>query len=276
MQIIDLEQGSPEWLIYRATRIGASDFALFACHKGLSDKIFNIDFNKHIYNKKNNINITNKYMERGKEREPILLADYNRIHNCNCNPVVIQSYKNENIFCSLDGIDFLTFDAVEIKTTASSVVEYRKKRQYYIYQIAHQMYVTELNRIDIYIECSDNVIHEFILKEELPISFDYWYSLCLEYLNILNKKDDDYINTLLLKYEKLDEEIKLLQQEKDDITDILKANSVNGVYGDFIVSNVSRSSYKYAQYIKDNNIELDDKYLTSSNYLTIKKGKKHE
>ena len=276
LKILNLRQNTHEWKEYRKSRIGASDFALFACYKGLSYPIFNNNFNQHLYNKKNDVNITNKYMEYGKNQEDVLLASFNHDHDTICMPTIIQSIESDNIFCSLDGYDPLNKVAIEIKTTSTDSSKYKEKMQYYIFQIAHQLYCSNFSEMHILFEFSDQVMLDKVSIEELPITREKWLELCNQYLDILNKNDDCNLIETLNIYHEIGIKIKELEIEKNmilsQIKDKMAVEAVNGgVFGNYLISTVEKKSYKYSEYIKDNNIVLDDKYLSTSSYLKINK-----
>lgn len=276
LKILNLRQNTHEWKEYRKSRIGASDFAVFACFKGLSYPIFNNNFNQHLYNKKNDVNITNKYIEYGKDKEDILLASFNHDHDTICMPTIVQSLESENIFCSLDGYDPLNKVAIEIKTTSSDSSKYKEKMQYYIFQIAHQLYCSNFSEIHILFEFTDKVVMDKIKIDELPINREEWLNLCNQYLEILNKNDDGELIGTLDTYHEIGIKIKELELEKNMILSKIKEKMMkesinNGVFGNYLISTVEKKSYKYSEYIKDHNIVLDDKYLSTSSYLKINK-----
>ena len=260
MKIIALEQNTPAWHEYRNTRIGASDFALFACHKGLSKPIFRIDFYGSIYNKRNNIELkSNIFMERGHVREPILRDYYTSKYNVICEPIVCEFEDDGQIFASLDGYNPFDNAGLEIKTTSAKCIKsnndndipiwyitLEEKMQYYIYQLVHQMYAGDLNYIDVVFEFKDDeIVDKRYYKEDLPISIHEWRELCFEYLLELNGDKDNYDTILLLnQYYNLDREIKELEDNKQNMFNNIKSLNIEGVHGDFIVKLTKNNSLR--------------------------------
>jgi putative phage-type endonuclease len=292
MKLIDLQQNTPEWHKYRNTRIGASDFALFACHKGFSEPIFKASLNENIYNKQNNIELAdNIYMQRGREEEPILNAYFNELTGGSYTPIVIEH--SDNIYSSLDGYDPFFKAIVEYKTTSKSVEHEKDILQYYVWQILHQMYCSDKltaycvikyfgtvnNPIRIYkiTHFVDNSIsisltndykrninsHMFFIKKNL--SKYEWLDMCNEYLSLLNAKDNDVANNMLNNYFSLDIQIKQLTEEQKNIKlQIQNLYPEGGVCGNYTITKSVKNSTKYAEFIKDNQLVVDDKYKSDS------------
>jgi len=273
MKLIELEQNTPQWHEYRKSRIGASDFALFACHKGLSKPIFTIDFYGHIYNKRNDIHLKdNIYMQHGRDREPFLREYYTNKYNVVCEAVVGEHDHHRGIFTSYDGYNPFNHTGLEIKTSFSTSDKFEEKMQYYVYQIVHQMYVGDLKYIDVLFEFKNGeIIERRYCKGDLPISYSRWCELCWEYLDELHNENNDDAIALLEQYDNLSKEIKILEDNKQILLNKIKELNILGVQGNFTISQSERKSYKYAEYCKDNNITLDDTYLSVSNSLRITK-----
>lgn len=100
-RIIDLEQGSPEWLDFRKGKIGASMVASCVGIKGAfnskeeaRDIILGL---KEVYQ--------NKAMKKGNDYEALIRARVEFLHSVSITPIVLQSLENEMFIASLDGID---------------------------------------------------------------------------------------------------------------------------------------------------------------------------
>lgn len=100
-KIIDLEQGSHEWLNFRKGKIGASMVASCVGIKGAfhnkeeaRDIILGL---KEVYQ--------NNAMKKGQEYEPLIRARVEFLHSVSITPVVLQSLENEMFIASLDGLD---------------------------------------------------------------------------------------------------------------------------------------------------------------------------
>lgn len=100
-RIIDLEQGSPEWLNFRKGKIGASMVASCVGIKGAfnskeeaRDIILGL---KEVYQ--------NEAMKKGNDYEALIRARVEFLHSVSITPIVLQSLENEMFIASLDGID---------------------------------------------------------------------------------------------------------------------------------------------------------------------------
>ena len=272
MKIVNLIQNTPEWHKYRNTRIGASDLALFACHKGLSKPIFTINLNSSIYNKRNNIQILPTYnMTKGINSEDGLLNKFNARYNTNCMSTVIEC--NDYIYSSLDGFCPMSGTIVEIKTTSATLDKFDDKMQYYIFQLCHQLYCSELDSIWVSMEFQDGSIKDKqYTLDDMPITKDEWLSLCEEYMSLLNpNEEDEKTIDLLDDYQAVLEHINQLTIIKEQILDKIKSRTNGGVYGDYTVSNTIHTTTQYAAFIKDNKIGVPDKYTKAIEQFRITK-----
>lgn len=207
MQLINLQQNSNEWHDYRRTRIGASDFNFFCRHKKLYTPYYKIKkddtLEKHFYNKINNVQFTNPFIEKGKELEPYLLEDYNKLTEGCFVPTVGQYEGNYDVFASYDGYDIFIDDEVEIKTTSKSPDFEMQLLESYLFQVIHQMNVGDLDRVVILINyynyniTKHYTVHRdkdcymvyFLNKKicEYRIDFRRWHIICDEYLTLLKE-----------------------------------------------------------------------------------------
>lgn len=291
MKLINLEQRSPEWHEFRSTRIGATDFNKFMAHKGKAIKVGTTSFEKHIYEKINRIEIPdNQYMAFGREKEPELLALFNKKYNTHCMGHVAYSDANPRIFVSFDGYCVYTGILVEIKTT--SKVKEIEVLESYIYQFIHQMNTGKMKTMKVLIhwrrtntetyyrvdyqediECfiiyRENT-NESLLMAEMP--YKQWLAYCEEFLAILDSKPSYEMETAIVDYELLDQEIELLTQQKETIRKLLIDNYKDGgIVKDYKISKSVRNSIAYADIVKDNAIAIDDKYKKQSTSYLIKK-----
>lgn len=179
MKITNLIQNSDMWYEYRKTHIGASDICVFAGHLGLSKPLFKGSIKKHFQDKANGAISNNPYMLKGKEREGYILENYNNNYNKLCMPTCIEY--SDNISCSLDGYDAIRHEAIEIKWTSHQSIQFNSKLQYYIYQLMHQMYCTDLEKIDLVVEFADRTIVHTVYLENLPCDKEEWLMLCNNY-----------------------------------------------------------------------------------------------
>jgi hypothetical protein len=271
-------QGSQEWHDYRRTRIGASDFALMCSSLGYSANIFNKSIELSINDKLNNKVMEDNYFTlKGKEFEPIIL-NYLKTLNINGTQNVETYCDNDRIMASLDCYDKQNNILVEIKTTSKSKDKYDDLIKYYQYQVVHQYYTLDTNPIS-YI-----LLYNIESKELDLIKIDCenimnkvtWLTICIKYLNkmdgIEKNKNNYNIIKLLDAREQIELQIKELTKHKDEITDYIKElYKESTVVGDYKITVNTSKTAKYGKWIKDNNINLDDKYYTESTSVTIKK-----
>lgn len=262
-KLIDLKQDTQEWREYRQTRIGASDFALYMCHIGKSKPVFNIDFNRHIFEKRNNIFVTNPYMEMGKKLEKSLLERFNNEFELGCVDT-IWAY-NDNIFASLDGYDIFAHKGVELKTTSKDEAEFDNLVQYYYWQCQHQMLCADLKEICLYIYFIKTDTVKFInVSRETSTKKHLLY--CEDYLNILN---DNKQYQDIEDYKYLCEQIQELEKAKEKLQQQIFEEYSEGIYGNASIKSYTKNSTQYAKYIKDNNIIVPEQYVNTSEYKKI-------
>jgi len=141
MRIIDLEQGTKEWLSWRKTVITATD-----CPAILGSSPWVTPFK--CWQKKLGLmpeQKGNNAMERGKRLEPIIRDRFIKKFGMNMTPLVVESSEYEFLGASLDGISDCKKYILEIKTGGQDL--YRMAMQgflplYYLDQIQHQLLVT--------------------------------------------------------------------------------------------------------------------------------------
>lgn len=173
-QILDsLEQGSQEWLDLRKTKITATDAAIIMGESHWKTRI------QLYYEKKSDFPPTpaNERMKRGLELEPIARDLFILQKGIVVSPkVVVKDWA----MASLDGIDFLGKNIVEIKCPGerdhATAVEGKVPAHYYA-QLQHQMYVCDVNEmyyfsfdgadgVDVLVK-RDNEYIQRMVKEEL-------------------------------------------------------------------------------------------------------------
>jgi predicted phage-related endonuclease len=271
-------QGSQEWHDYRRTRIGASDFALMCSSLGYSANLFNTSVELSINDKLNNkVMEDNYFTSKGKELEPILL-NYLKTLDINGTQDIITYCDNDSIMASLDCYDKKNNILIEIKTTSKSLDKYDELIKYYQYQVVHQYYTLNTNSISyilIYNLVSEDLQLIKIDCNEI-MNKDTWLDICNKYLEkideIQNNKNNYNIIQLLDAREKIELQIKELSKQSKEISDYIKElYKESTVVGDYKITVSTNKTAKYSNYIKDNNINLDDKYYTESTNVTIKK-----
>ncbi len=165
MKIIELEQGSPEWLAFRKDYIGASD-APVICGVSFYGKT-----PLQLYEEKKSLrkSYKSKAMERGTELEPIARRMVDKDHGTIYTPMVVQSEEVEFMIASLDGYDIHSNKFIEIKCPKEEIFEsinqYNDIPLDWIYQMNHQMFVVELDEGTL-IVYNGTYYKEFVIKRD--------------------------------------------------------------------------------------------------------------
>jgi hypothetical protein len=271
-------QGSQEWHDYRRTRIGASDFALMCSSLGYSANLFNTNIELSINDKLNNKKMEDNYFTlKGKELEPILL-NYLKTLDINGTQDIITYCDNDRIMASLDCYDKKNNILVEIKTTSKSKDKYNEMIKYYQYQVIHQYYALGTNPISYILLYNIESKELDLIKINCNEIMDKntWLDICNKYLDKMNEieknKNDNNIIQLLDAREQIELQIKELSKQSKEISDYIKElYKKSTVVGDYKITVSTSKTAKYSDYIKDNNINLDDKYYSESTRVIIKK-----
>lgn len=139
MKIIQVEQGSEEWLALRRSKITATDCAaILGKSKYKSRHMVWLD--KMGKSK----TFENEAMKRGKELEPEARAFFNRKFGYNCEPLVALSDENPWQMASFDGWDPDKKVLIEIKCPGEAAfrdAQAGKFQEEYILQCLHQLAV---------------------------------------------------------------------------------------------------------------------------------------
>lgn len=156
MKLNNLAQGSQEWLEYRKKKIGASDAPIIMKASPWCTPY-------QLWERKLGLKSEPEpsfVMQRGIDREPIILAWFNEHYNCNCVPIVVEHSTIDYMIASIDGYDANQKIAVEIKTCGKDDFEnYYKlgKCPYkYFWQLQHQMFVLDIDSIHVVAEYNEN------------------------------------------------------------------------------------------------------------------------
>ncbi|MDY6056696.1 MAG: YqaJ viral recombinase family protein [Campylobacter lanienae] len=262
--IVDLIQGSNEWLEYRRTKFNASE----------TPDIMGVGFNKPYQLakiKKGDIAVyQNEAMRQGQAYEPMIRDKINEIFNLNLKPMVMLSDEDDRFSASLDGVDGDTF--CEIKFSKSEL-EYLEKNQKpsdkYYYQIQHQFYVSNLSRciyavgyIDDNFELS--ISHIEVSRDDKTIDKikKAWDKFQNDYLNADNYAWESLCDELL----KLNDEKKLLDEKIEKLKKeaIKKADGKKFSAFGVTIYKTTRKTADYKSFLADNNLEIPANYYKSS------------
>ena len=174
MKIIELEQGSQEWLSWRKTVITATDASIImgnnpwtTPYKCWQRKLGLIEEQK-----------SNEAMERGKRLEPDARAQFIEKYGIDMTPVVVESSEFEFLGASLDGISKLGNHILEIKCGGEklhNMATHGIIPDYYMDQMQHQLLVTRAEKCFYY-------------------SYNGQYGICIEVL-----PDPEFINRFMPK-----------------------------------------------------------------------------
>ena len=181
-RVEDLEQGSNEWLRWRATVIGSSDASAILGENPWKSR--ETVLKEKIGEKKGFKG--NARTQRGTELEPVARSIYCNIKGVEFFPTIVQNVSNPWQAASLDGLDSTNSFVVEIKCGEKSYIytsQTGKVPQYYYAQLQHILAVTGIDSID-YFSYQPN---------QSPIL-------------ITIPRDENYINSLLKS------EIKFMQE----------------------------------------------------------------
>lgn len=277
MSILDLEQGTEEWLAHRRTRVTATDFCVIAAGEKLCNNLFNKSVDTLIKDKINGKIIPdNKYFALGRTYEPILLHSLKAV-DLKCGEIF--SYKNnDRIMASLDGRDAFIDEVIEIKTTRKDIDCLPDLVDYYKFQVAHQCYcsgaksgILAIGFFDEYdeltcVEITNINPRKVILKIE-------WLSLCEIFILKLDSVNECPEGTRWCwnEYERLTATIKDLEARKNAIKNDLISHYEDGVtFKEFSLTKQVRNTYKYAKFIEDSSLTIGDEYKTQSTSYILK------
>ena len=168
--LTNIEQNTKEWMSWRAGKIGASDTPIIL---GLSPYCTPLTLWKRmcgfIEGQKENV-----AMQRGKDLEPIIRSNFNKVMEMNFVPRCAVHKELEWAIASLDGIDEATNSILEIKCNSKEkheMVQKGKIPEEHYPQLQWQLFVTDLNKV-IYLSHSqdEELVLEVVRNEEYIVS----------------------------------------------------------------------------------------------------------
>lgn len=228
MKVIDLEQGSPEWLAWRKTVITATD-----CPAILGSSPWTSAYK--CWQRKLGLipeQPSNDAMERGKRLEPIARERFIKRYGINMTPRVVESSEFEFLGASLDGISDCGEYILEVKTGNYKLMQLAANGiipDYYLDQIQDQLLVTgakkcyyhvahedEAQEIIIEVLPDPEFIHRFMPKAREFLK-------CMAFSEPPPLQDSDYKDMtsdskwegLATEYKRLCEQIKTLEEIKE-------------------------------------------------------------
>ena len=197
MKIINLEQGSKEWLSWRKTVITATDCSCImgsnpwtTAYKCWQRKLGLIPEQE-----------SNEAMERGKRLEPEARTQFIERYGINMTSEVVESTEFDFLGASLDGISEDGSAILEIKCGGSKLHQMALNQeipQYYLDQIQHQLLVTGASRCFYYSYDGHNGICIEVLPDTefkarfMPKAREFWR--CIAFNESPPLQDSDYRN----------------------------------------------------------------------------------
>lgn len=229
-KILELEQGSPEWLAHRKRCITSTDIAVIM---GVHPKKtpFMLWQEKLDLREPEKLNPA---MLKGHKHEPIFRDWFNEKYKKNCVPVVIESDFNERFISSLDGYDLETETLLEVKWGREAYEMLRDLKESlmpttYEYQIQWHMYVARHYKLH-YVagESLPEKIQLLIVYEEEELT-ERMEDAALEFLNYMDtmtppplterdhidRTGDKYLEELLNRYEINNLSIKSIEDDQE-------------------------------------------------------------
>lgn len=140
--IMDLEQDSPDWLPWRQKGIGSSDVALLMSPEPVFDRTVGTLWKRKVGYERE-VALDNEHIRRGKELEPKIRDEVNKILGTNFEPACVLREDAPYLRASLDGIDYDRDAILEIKAPSPKVFKKYKDtweipENYYL-QMQYQM-----------------------------------------------------------------------------------------------------------------------------------------
>lgn len=280
-KIINLEQGSKEWLEFRKGKIGASMVASCIGVKGAfhsKEDAKNIILgNKEVYQ--------NKAMKNGIAYENLIRAKAEFTHFTSIKPVVLQSSENEMFIASLDGVDE-NKDIYEFKYSNKEfdfVKTNNKPSDKYYAQVQFQLYISGakqcffivMNENEDLIECevlSDENYQKWLVKELENFIIKYLIDDKTDYKEL----DDNRSKALALEIIRLESTIKPIKEKletlKKEFIELANGEKVKCL--DITVYPQNRTTIDYKGFLEKSNITVPKEFHkeSTSMYLKIKKG----
>ncbi|EAL7714745.1 hypothetical protein DVG64_03495 [Campylobacter coli] len=280
-KIIDLEQGSVEWLNFRKGKIGASMVAscvgikgAFSSKEEARDIILGL---KEVYQ--------NEAMRRGNEYEPLIRARVEFLHSVSITPVVLQSLENEMFIASLDGIDEngVIYEFKYSQDEYDFIKRNKKPSDKYYAQVQFQLYISGkekcifvvMNKEEEIVECEvlrDEAYQEWLVKSVKQFILDYIINQKSDYKDL----DDNHAKELTIEIIRLENTIKPIKEKLESLKKelIALANGEKARCLDITIYPQIRTTIDYKGFLEFAKLEVPREYMkqTTSMCLKIKKG----
>lgn len=284
MKIINLAQGSPEWLAFRREHIGASDAPVIM---GLSpyrsiEQLY-LDKTQGDEQKKTSA------MQRGNDLEPLARETFLEAfrnysgHDLDLFPTVIQSDEHSWMIASLDGLDQREKVIVEIKCPNArdhAEAKFGRIPEHYQCQMQHQMacagygqawyfsYKNDSDWVMLPLERDDSAIYNMISEEK-----KFYDSMTGKAPAPESKRlTEDGLLKVACEYIDIKNQIAELTQKEKLLKQIIeiKTNGENATIGDINVKYLTRKgSVDYARMCDELKIDLERYRKDDTKYCII-------
>ncbi|EIQ3299912.1 YqaJ viral recombinase family protein [Campylobacter coli] len=282
-KIIDLEQGSVEWLNFRKGKITASIVASCIGEKGFFlSKEKAKELIQGVYEP-----YVSEAMKKGREYEELIRAKMEFIIGKDITPIVIQSLENELFMASLDGIDnektIYEFKYSTNNKEYEQVLKFKKPSSKYYAQIQFQLFVggfekcvfAVLNENDDLTYCmvkSDKEYQDFMLRKIDEFIKDYLVNQKSDYKEL----EDTKAKNLTIEIIRLENMIKPIKKKLESLKKelIALANGEKARCLDITIYPQSRTTIDYKGFLEQKNITVPKEFYKESisMCLKIKKG----
>ncbi|EKG4622570.1 YqaJ viral recombinase family protein [Campylobacter coli] len=280
-KIIDLEQGSVEWLNFRKGKIGASMVASCVGIKGAfnskeeaRDIILGL---KEVYQ--------NEAMKKGNDYEALIRARVEFLHSVSITPVVLQSLENEMFIASLDGIDEngIIYEFKYSQNEYDFIKRNKKPSDKYYAQVQFGLYISgkekcvfvAMNKEEEIVECEvskDEAYQEWLVKSVKQFILDYIINQKSDYKDL----DDNHAKELTIEIIRLENTIKPIKEKLESLKKelIALANGEKARCLDITIYPQIRTTIDYKGFLEFAKLEVPREYMkqTTSMCLKIKKG----
>ncbi|EAL6213189.1 hypothetical protein DT239_08355 [Campylobacter coli] len=282
-KIIDLEQGSPEWLNFRKGKITASIVASCIGEKGaFLSKEKAKELIQGVYEP-----YVSEAMKKGREYEELIRSKMEFIIGKDITPIVIQSLENELFMASLDGIDnektIYEFKYSTNNEEYEQVLKFKKPSPKYYAQVQFQLFVggfekcvfVVLNENDDLTYCvvkSDKEYQDFMLRKIDEFIKDYLVNQKSDYKEL----EDTKAKNLTIEIIRLENTIKPIKEKLESLKKelIALANGEKARCLDITIYPQSRTTIDYKGFLEQKNITVPKEFYkeSTSMCLKIKKG----
>jgi len=188
--LVDLQQGTSEWLTWRHKGIGASDASTVMGENRFENP------SVLLQQKRGPVildSFQNEAMARGTQLEPEARKLYIATTGNEVRPVCVQSFRYDWLRASLDGLSTNHDAVVEIKCGASvyrRVSQSRTIPDYYYGQVQHILAITGLDSLDFWCYWPDNPPVLLPIKRNEPY-IERLLRKELEFWNLVNQNNVD-------------------------------------------------------------------------------------